>query len=158
MSHNLSVCGKTVRLQIWDTAGQERFRSLVPSYIRDSRICLLLYDVTSEDSYNKIQWWIDMIKKERTKDDSIIVIVGNKIDLTESRMISTTEACELARKNGCLYRETSAKTGHNATEVFKYAVEKYLENMGSAVVCQESELVTVNLKEEKESLKSDCFC
>ena len=161
MSHNIVLDGKTTRLQIWDTAGQERFRSLVPSYIRDSRISLLLYDVTNEDSFNKVQWWIDTIKRERTKDDSIIIIVGNKIDLTDNRMISTSDACALARKNNCLYRETSAKTGHNAKDVFKYAVEQYRNKVSASSIIVESELQTVNLDDKYKAnneTKNQCLC
>ena len=39
---------KTVRLQLWDTAGQERFRSIIPSYIRDSTVAVVVYDITSK--------------------------------------------------------------------------------------------------------------
>ena len=70
LSHVISVNQKPVRLQIWDTAGQERFRALVPSYVRDSRICLVVYDVCNQKSYDRVQWWLDLIKREKNKDDT----------------------------------------------------------------------------------------
>jgi Ras-related protein Rab-6A len=71
---------RTVRLQLWDTAGQERFRSLIPSYIRDSAIAIVTYDVTSTTSFKAVDVWIEDILSERGQ-DVVIVLVGNKVDL-----------------------------------------------------------------------------
>lgn len=48
LSKTMYLEDRTVRLQLWDTAGQERFRSLIPSYIRDSTVAVVVYDITSE--------------------------------------------------------------------------------------------------------------
>jgi Ras-related protein Rab-6A len=48
LSKTMYLEDRTVRLQLWDTAGQERFRSLIPSYIRDSSVAVIVYDITSE--------------------------------------------------------------------------------------------------------------
>ena len=70
---------KSVRLQLWDTAGQERFRSLIPGYLRDSHGIFIVYDVTSEESYNNLHVWLDYVKEYRGE-DVLIFLVGNKID------------------------------------------------------------------------------
>mmetsp|Transcript_33670 Transcript_33670/g.86318 ORF Transcript_33670/g.86318 Transcript_33670/m.86318 type:complete len:142 (-) Transcript_33670:1944-2369(-) len=75
---------RTVRLQLWDTAGQERFRSLIPSYIRDSSIAVVVYDITSRSSFDSTSRWIDEIRTERGN-DVVIALVGNKNDLTDER-------------------------------------------------------------------------
>lgn len=49
---------RTVRLQLWDTAGQERFRSLIPSYIRDSTVAVVVYDVTNVNSFQQVSSFI----------------------------------------------------------------------------------------------------
>ena len=49
---------KIVRLQLWDTAGQERFRSLIPSYIKDSSFAVIVYDLTSRDSFDNLEKWV----------------------------------------------------------------------------------------------------
>jgi len=75
---------RTVRLQLWDTAGQERFRSLIPSYIRDSNVAVVCYDVTSKTSFESCNKWIDDVRAERGQ-DVVIALVGNKSDLDEKR-------------------------------------------------------------------------
>jgi Ras-related protein Rab-6A len=75
---------RTLRLQLWDTAGQERFRTLIPSYIRDSAVTIIVYDVSSRSSFEAVSRWIDDVHNERGE-DVIIVIVGNKTDLSDKR-------------------------------------------------------------------------
>merc|ERR1719318_1246005 len=70
-----TVQNKTVRLQLWDTAGQERFRSLIPSYIRDSTVAVVVYDITNANSFHQTSKWIDDVRTERGS-DVIIMLVG----------------------------------------------------------------------------------
>lgn len=56
---------RTVRLQLWDTAGQERFRSLIPSYIRDSSAAVVVYDVTNRQSFLNTTRWIEEVGERR---------------------------------------------------------------------------------------------
>ena len=79
-----------VRLQLWDTAGQERFRSLIPSYINDSQVAVVVYDITSKQSFENVTSWIEQARNIRGEDVTII-IVGNKIDLAEKRQVGTEE-------------------------------------------------------------------
>ncbi|CDR00678.1 unnamed protein product, partial [Oncorhynchus mykiss] len=75
-----------VRLQLWDTAGQERFRSLIPSYIRDSTVAVVVYDITNVNSFQQTSKWIDDVRTERGS-DVIIMLVGNKTDLGDKRCV-----------------------------------------------------------------------
>ena len=77
-SKNIRYKGLSTKLQIWDSAGQERYKSLIPSYIRNSSIVFLVYDVSKKQTFKNIPEWISFIKKI---EDSIIVLIGNKIDL-----------------------------------------------------------------------------
>ena len=95
-----------------DTAGQERFRSLIPSYIRDSSVAVVVYDVTNRQSFLNVQRWVEEVRAERGN-DVIIVAVGNKTDLTDKRQVSTEEGDSRARELGVLFIETSAKAGFN---------------------------------------------
>lgn len=65
ISQNIFLEDKTIRLQLWDTAGQERFRSLIPNYIRDSTVAVIVYDITNLQSFNNAQKWIDDVKAQR---------------------------------------------------------------------------------------------
>merc|ERR1712039_996861 len=107
-----------VRLQLWDTAGQERFRSLIPSYIRDSAAAIVVYDVTKRTSFTGTRKWINDVRTERGS-DALVALVGNKMDLDEQREVPTEEGKQQAEEMGVTFTETSAKVGTNVTELFK---------------------------------------
>uniref|UniRef100_A0A8D0BYS5 RAB41, member RAS onco family n=1 Tax=Salvator merianae TaxID=96440 RepID=A0A8D0BYS5_SALMN len=107
-----------VRLQLWDTAGQERFRSLIPSYIRDSTIAVVVYDITNLNSFQQTSKWIDDVRTERGS-DVIIMLVGNKTDLADKRQITTEEGEQRAKELSVMFIETSAKTGYNVKQLFR---------------------------------------
>ncbi|CAK7198132.1 GTPase Ryh1 [Sporothrix eucalyptigena] len=109
---------RTVRLQLWDTAGQERFRSLIPSYIRDSSVAVVVYDISNAKSFQNTRKWIDDVRAERGN-DVIIVLVGNKTDLNDKREVTTQQGEEEAKKNNLMFVETSAKLGHNVKQLFR---------------------------------------
>lgn len=131
---------RTVRLQLWDTAGQERFRSLIPSYIRDSSVAVVVYDISSTNwpysysmtryttkltkggldakSFQNTKKWIDDVRAERGN-DVIIVLVGNKTDLNDKREVTTAQGEEEAKRNNLMFVETSAKLGHNVKNLFR---------------------------------------
>ena len=125
---------RTVRLQLWDTAGQERFRSLIPSYIRDSSVAVVVYDISSmlpvpanigfsdswpdAKSFQNTRKWVDDVRGERGN-DVIIVLVGNKTDLNDKREVTTQQGEEEAKKNNLMFIETSAKVGHNVKNLFR---------------------------------------
>lgn len=110
---------KTVRLQLWDTAGQERFRSLIPSYIRDSHVAVVCYDITSKKSFSSLEKWVSDVRMERG-DDVILVIVGNKSDLSARRQVSVEEAESFCKAvGGNFLIETSTRANHNVKLLFK---------------------------------------
>ena len=86
----MQVNDKMVRLQLWDTAGQERFRSLIPSYINDSSVAVVCYDITSKQSFENVNSWIEQARQIRG-DELIIFLVGNKIDDADKRQVATEE-------------------------------------------------------------------
>jgi Ras-related protein Rab-6A len=118
LSKTMYLEDRTVRLQLWDTAGQERFRSLIPSYIRDSSIAVVVYDTTSRTSFLNSSKWIDDIRSERG-DDVIIMLVGNKTDLGDRRQVSVEEGEVKASEEKILFIETSAKAGFNVKQLFR---------------------------------------
>ncbi|PQE26326.1 Ras Rab-6B protein [Rutstroemia sp. NJR-2017a BBW] len=118
LSKTMYLEDRTVRLQLWDTAGQERFRSLIPSYIRDSSVAVVVYDISNRKSFQNTRKWVDDVRGERGN-DVIIVLVGNKTDLNDKREVTTNEGEEEAKKNNLMFIETSAKLGHNVKTLFK---------------------------------------
>ncbi len=77
---NLIYRNKSYRLQLWDTAGQERFRSLIPSYLKDSHLCILVYDLTNSASLDNLSKWLELYDQHREY-TAFAVAVGNKSDL-----------------------------------------------------------------------------
>lgn len=137
LSKTMYLEDRTVRLQLWDTAGQERFRSLIPSYIRDSTVAVVVYDITSKffvdfghrldssmslyifidaNSFHQTSKWIDDVRTERGS-DVIIMLVGNKTDLSDKRQVSTEEGERKAKELNVMFIETSAKAGYNVKQV-----------------------------------------
>merc|ERR1712118_321531 len=90
LSKTMYLEDRTVRLQLWDTAGQERFRSLIPSYIRDSAVAVVVYDTTSKGSFASTRKWVEGVRAERGS-DVIVVLVGNKTDLEDKRDVTQEE-------------------------------------------------------------------
>lgn len=119
LSKTMYLEDRTVRLQLWDTAGQERFRSLIPSYIRDSSVAVVVYDVSNRASFLNTSKWVEDVRGERGN-DVVICLVGNKTDLgAEKRQVSTEEGEEKAAKDGLLFVECSAKAGYNVKSLFR---------------------------------------
>uniref|UniRef100_A0A0E0LEW3 Uncharacterized protein n=1 Tax=Oryza punctata TaxID=4537 RepID=A0A0E0LEW3_ORYPU len=107
----------TVKLDIWDTAGQERYHSLAPMYYRGAAAAVVVYDISSTDSYIRARKWVDELQRQGNP-HLVMALVGNKVDLEEKRHVGTQEAMEYAERNGLFFIETSAKTSQNVTELF----------------------------------------
>ncbi|XP_041888405.1 ras-related protein Rab-37 isoform X1 [Corvus kubaryi] len=121
----VAVDGVKVKLQIWDTAGQERFRSVTHAYYRDAQALLLLYDITSKMSFDNIRAWLTEIHEYAQK-DVVIMLLGNKADVSSERAVRTEDGASLAREYGVPFMETSAKTGMNVELAF-LAIAKELK-------------------------------
>ena len=114
---NIELEDKIYRIQIWDTADQELFRSITRSYYKNCVCSCVVYDITNKNSFENIKSWIEDCKKNSPK-TVFLVLIGNKIDLEESREVTYEEGKACAKKYGMLFFETSAKTGKNIKEVF----------------------------------------
>ncbi|XP_048653865.1 ras-related protein Rab-37 isoform X5 [Marmota marmota marmota] len=96
----VTVDGVRVKLQIWDTAGQERFRSVTHAYYRDAQALLLLYDITNKSSFDNIRAWLTEIH-EYAQRDVVIMLLGNKADVSSERVIRSEDGETLARVSDC---------------------------------------------------------
>eukprot|EP00392_Amoebophrya_sp_AT5.2_P008941 g8969.t1 len=103
-----------VKFEIWDTAGQERYRSLAPMYYRGAAAAVIVYDVTSRESFDGARSWVQELQGMASQESLVIALCGNKVDLVESNIPRQVEQEE----QGILFLETSAKTGKNVKEVF----------------------------------------
>ena len=125
---SLEIENKSIKLQIWDTAGQERFRNVISSYFKGEHGILLIFDITSRDSFKELENWLAEVEKNAST-QILKILIGNKCDLEEEREISKDEGEAFAMRNGMQYIETSAKINTNVNEAFealsKIMVEYY---------------------------------
>jgi small GTP-binding protein len=122
---DLTVDGKDIRLLLWDIGGQERFAHLRQIYFKGSNASLGVYDVTNRQTLLKIPGWVSSIKKS-VKKNIPMILVGNKIDL--KRNVEKKEGEQLAKRLGCEYMETSAKTGEHIDKVFEVIASACLKS------------------------------
>ena len=106
-----------VTLQVWDLAGQPRFESVRQGFYRGARGGLLLYDVTRRRTFLNIENWKEEAFTNLQKEVPL-VLVANKVDLEDSRVISTNEGEEYAKENNFIYVESSALTGENVEDAY----------------------------------------
>lgn len=91
LNKKITLNGKRINLCIWDTAGQERFHALGPIYYRSSDGAILVYDITDQDSFQKVKNWVRELKK-MLGTEIILTIVGNKTDLEKERRVQHDDA------------------------------------------------------------------
>ncbi|KAJ0007864.1 ras-related protein RHN1-like isoform X1 [Pistacia vera] len=120
----LSLTEATVKFDIWDTAGQERYHSLAPMYYRGAAAAVVVYDISSTDTFNRAKKWVQELHRQGNQ-NLVMALVGNKSDLNSHREVEAEEAEQFAQESGMFYMETSAKTAQNINELF-YEIAKRL--------------------------------
>ncbi|XP_037073638.1 ras-related protein Rab-10-like [Pollicipes pollicipes] len=113
----IELRGKKIKLQIWDTAGQERFHTITTSYYRGAMGIMLVYDITNPKSFDNIAKWLRNID-DHANEDVEKMILGNKCDIEDKRMITKERGESIAREHGIRFLETSAKANINIERAF----------------------------------------
>ena len=126
----INVDNSKIKLQIWDTAGQERFKGMTTSFFRGSDGIIISYSVADENSFKRINDWMNDIKIHAPNDVQVI-LVANKSDLKEERKITTDQGIELAKNYGIPYFESSAKTGQNVDKLFEVMASNILKKIST---------------------------
>ncbi|KAM4594417.1 RAB3D, member RAS oncogene family, a [Fundulus diaphanus] len=151
---------KRVKLQIWDTAGQERYRTITTAYYRGAMGFLLMYDITSQESFCAVQDWATQIKTY-SWDSAQVVMVGNKLDLEDDRQVPKEDAQRLATELGFQFFEASAKDNVNVKQVFDKLVDLICKKMNECVNGDASQPVSQKgdgLKDEPVTSRGGCAC
>ena len=147
MSKIITFQNTKINLQMWDPSGQEKYKGLIPSYVRNSSIIFLIYDVSSKSSFDNIPNWINFIKDKEK--NATLVLCGNKIDISE-RQVKKEEGEALAQKEKIAFFEVSAKTGKGIKNMFYTVVDLSILN-GCKLTKEnlEKELLQENENENK---------
>ena len=141
-----------VKINFIDTAGQERFDSISSNYLKNVDGVLLVYDITNYDTFKKIDYWNNQIKNYN-KNKYSIVLIGNKIDLNNQRVVNFNDGKNLSKRINCKFFETSARNNINVDEVFETI------SLLTYKFCKENKLLfnqSFSLNNQKEKKKSCC--
>ena len=106
-----------VKLKIWDTTGQERFKTLTSQYYNGADGALLIFDITSKMTFDRISFWMNELNEKKKLNELGLLLIGNKIDLNDKRTVDKEEAEIFARENNINYYETSASKNININNV-----------------------------------------
>ena len=109
-------------VQILDTAGQESFKSIIRGYYKESAVAILVYDITNVESFNNIKNLLEDCKY-LAPSKTLLVLIGNKIDIEEERKITKEMGEDFANENNMLFFETSARSGIGIEYVFQKCIE-----------------------------------
>ena len=152
----IHVSDKDIKLKIWDSAGQERFHVITRSMIKGTDGIALIYDVTDENSFWKIKYWIEQIKLNISEEDISLVLLGNKCDI-EKREVSKQQGKETAQKLNISYFETSAKTGKGINEAFKHLAKEILKKKGNVISDRRKSFRLTSSTQRKNNKKGCCY-
>ena len=139
----ISYNNRNIILQIWDTSGQERYRSIAQNFYRGADGILFVFDVTNKNSFDNLKYWLNEPQIDAKK-----ILIGNKIDLSDKRVINKEKMEELAKKYEMKSFETSAKTGENVDKIFTEITELILAN-------KSEEVLTLLYSKDKQNLSLD---
>ena len=126
-SKNVTIDNNTIKIVLWDTVGQERFRNIATNYYNWTDFALLVFDLTNEDSFKVLDYWVEGIKERKRMDDVCLILVGNKSDLEEERAVTQQMIDKYTQVLGIRYFEVSAEKNKGITELFDYAVKETME-------------------------------
>ncbi|KAH3767355.1 Rab family GTPase [Pelomyxa schiedti] len=132
MNLKVNMEGTDIQLEFWDTAGQERFLAVTRSYLRDTVVALLVYDITSMDSFHAVQFWLSQLND--TGGAKVLMVLGNKLDCEPSREVEAVAAATTTRSTltKCLnlptaeFLECSAVTGANTATIVPFICKKLI--------------------------------
>ena len=132
LEKTVNVKGKKVKIEVWDTAGQEEFRSVTKIFVKNSKIIILVYNVTDKNSFDGLNYWYDFIQKELGQ-NVILGLAGNKTDLIFEdgfdEEITSEEGKEFAKKINANFALVSAKeSGKEINSLFTQCIESYLDS------------------------------
>jgi len=113
--------GRAVDLQVWDTAGQDRFRSVTKGYYRGAHAAMIVFDITSKLSFEHVGRWLSEVR-EQSGPKAILLLVGNKSDLSGLRTVLMSDAIAYAASEHLAYIETSARDYMNIDEAFRQVI------------------------------------
>ncbi|ERS96520.1 hypothetical protein HMPREF1624_06724 [Sporothrix schenckii ATCC 58251] len=155
LTREVPVNDQQVTMQLWDTAGQERFQSLGVAFYRGADCCVLVFDVNNAKSFEAIEGWRDEFLVQaspRDPDNFPFVVLGNKIDVEESkRVISTKRAMTFCQAHDIPYFETSAKEAINVEQAFEVIAKNALQQESEEFPGEYQDPINIHIENDRDS-------
>ena len=153
---DVKIGNKKYTLNLWDTIGQEKYRALTKIFIKDSKIVIFVFDITKEETFKELDYWIDTIK-EILKDDAILGIAANKQDLYMNEEINEETITKYAEEKKMLFQYTSAKNTETFTSLLEELLKQYIIKNGG-VIESENEGIKIGKEGNKMNVKRKFCC
>ena len=153
-SKTVTINNKEYVLNLWDTIGQEKFRSLTKIFIKDSKIVILVYDITRKASFNELNFWLKMIQ-DILGDEPVLGICGNKSDLFVKEQVKEGEVKKYSEEKNIPFKLTSAKNPLSFNKFLEDLVKQYLEKRGVETVGTKDK---IDLNNKKRNITGKKFC
>ena len=115
-----------IKFELWDTPGQEIYTSANKIFMKNTDIALIVYDITNKGTFEKVNHWINLVKKVNENRNLIIGIAANKSDLYENTEVNKEEGEEYAKKINALYFESTATDHENVVNIFEELIKAYI--------------------------------
>ena len=154
---NFKIENNIVKVQIWETAGEERYRSITNAYYKGAKGSLLIYDITNKKSFENVEKWISDLKANADEDISMILL-GNKTDLEDKRVVTTEEGKNKAELYKFAFMETSALNGSNIEKAFNELImdvykrnHELLENQAKVEIIRDKKTIELDKGEDNDT-------
>ena len=112
---------RKIKLNIWDTVGQEKFRSISQLFLKNTKIVILVYSITSEESFENLDYWLKLYKSQ-LDEGTVLGVAANKCDLFLKQKVSDEKGEQYAKKHNAIFGLISAKTN-------KLGVDKFIDKL-----------------------------
>ncbi|WOL06979.1 ras-related protein RABA1f-like [Canna indica] len=164
-TRTVNVDDKLIKAQIWDTAGQERYRAITSAYYRGSAGALVVYDVSRHATFENVERWLHELRNH-TETNIVIMLVGNKADLSHIRAVSVEEGRALAQKHRAFFVETSALEATNVdhaftevlTQIYHVASKKVLGIGDDHAALPKGQTIDISIDDEQKQVKKSGCC
>src|SRR3990167_1069074 len=144
----INIDGTNIKIQMWDTTGDPRSRSVTKQFFKNKAACLLVFDLASKPTFDRLPVWIHDLK-DLTHPQAKIILVGNKADLEAQRKVSKEQAEAFAAEHELTYFETSCKTGQNIEACFTHLANELCKDYKTNSNAQNDPFLGIKYKQSK---------
>ena len=160
VNYQVKVNDKKIKIQLWDTCGNDEFAKNTPNLFKNTTLAIIVYAINDRQSFNEVGEWYNILREKSI--DSLVYLIGNKIDLEKERKVTKDEGEELKKQlNFNYFLETSSKTGFNIKQlinkiaIFIYEKDKN-ENLNEGNKISHEDLRNLEDDKKKRTKKECC--